>query len=98
MNRVPRVILTEFAIAVIVDRQKLQNANVVHWPGWRYEDIRRCPVDELRARLSVAAETKVIKEPLELWDFVYGLVGNVTRGIGVLEGRGSLVVVGCHVW
>ena len=87
-NRVPRVVLAEFA--VIVDREKLQNAKVVLWPGRRREDIRRRPVDELRARSSVAAETKVIKEPLELWDFVYGLVGSVPGGIDVLEDLGTL--------
>ena len=74
------------------------NAKVVLWPGWRCEDICRHPVDELRARSSVATETKVIREPLELWDFVNGLVGSVARGIGVLEGSGSLVVIGCCVW
>ena len=63
-NCVPKVVLTEFA--VIVDREKLHNAKVVLWPCRRLEDICRCPVDELRARLSVAAETKVIKELLEL--------------------------------
>ena len=96
MFQLPRVVLAE--LAVIAVREKLQNAKVVLWPGWRREDICRCPVDELRARSSVAAETKVIREPLELWDFVNGLVGGVARGIGVLEGSGSLVVVGCYVW
>ena len=96
MFQLPRVVLAE--LAVIVDREKLQNAKVVLWPGWRCEDICRHPVDELRARSSIAAETKVIREPLKLWDFVYGLVRSVARGIGVLEGSGSLVVVGCCVW
>jgi hypothetical protein len=63
-NRVPKVVLAEFA--VIVDREKLHNAKVVLWPGRRREDIRRRPVDEFRARSSVAAETKEIKKPLEL--------------------------------
>jgi hypothetical protein len=64
----PKVVLAQFV--VVVDAKKLHNARVVLRPSRRRKDIRRRSEDELGAKVSVAAETEVIKVLLELGDFV----------------------------
>ena len=54
------------------------------WPSKRRKVIRRRPEDELGAKVSVAAESEVIKVLLELGDFVRGLDRSHARGIIVL--------------
>ena len=59
-----------FWSSVVVHFKMLHNARVVLWPRrWR-KDIRRRPEDELGAKKSVVAETKVVKVLLELGDIV----------------------------
>ena len=67
-NSCPKVVLAQSV--VVVDAKKLHNARVVLWPSRRRKDIRRRPEDELGAKVSVAAETEVIKVLLELGDFM----------------------------
>jgi hypothetical protein len=67
-NSCPKVVLAQFV--VVVDAKKLHNASVVLWPSRRRKDICRRPEDELGAKVSIAAETEVIKALLELGDFV----------------------------
>ena len=67
-NSCPKVVLAQFV--VVVDAKKLHDAGVVLWPSRRRKDICRRPEDELGAKVSVAAETEVIKVLLEFWDFV----------------------------
>jgi hypothetical protein len=43
---------------VVVDAKQLHEAKVVLWPSRRRKDIRRCPENELGARVSLATETE----------------------------------------
>ena len=57
---------------MVVDAKELHNARAmpVLWPSKRRKVICRRPEDELGAKVSVAAESEVIKVLLEIGDFV----------------------------
>ena len=81
-NSSPQAVLAQFG--VLVDGEKLHHTKVLHWPrGWR-EDICGRPVDELGAKLSLAADTIIVEVGLELGD---------TMGSGVDGNEAGRIVV-----